>query len=136
MGGTAWFWDNKFKTVPLLAGVKYSFPIGLFSPYFAGELGVHFIVRDYIFQSYEPSTNFPGLYRLVSSNPETETVTKFALRFCIGSTLSIYYNLDIDFGIRYNNIAYDFIYIYNPSHQKSSGKLDFYSFLIGINYKI
>lgn len=130
------FGGNKFKTIPLLAGIKYSFPIGLFSPYFGGELGVHFITRSYTFESYEPSENFPGLYRLVSSKPETESVTKFAFRFSVGSILSIYDNLDIDLSIRYNSISYDFIYIYNPSHQRSSGKIDFYSFLVGINYKI
>lgn len=130
------FGGNKFKTIPLLAGIKYSFPIGLFSPYFGGELGVHFITRNYTFESYEPSENFPGLYRLISSKPETESITKFAFRFSVGSTLSIYDNLDIDLGIKYNSISYDFIYIYNPSHQRSSGKIDFYSFLVGFNYKI
>lgn len=128
--------DNKFETIPILAGIKFSIPLGLFAPYFSSELGVHFITRSYIFESYEPSTNFPGLYRLVSSRPESESFCKFAWRFSIGSTLSIYNNLDIDFGIRYNSIAYDFIYIFVPSHQMSSGKLDFYSFLIGFNYKI
>jgi opacity protein-like surface antigen len=128
--------DNKFESVPILAGIKFSIPIGLFAPYFAGELGVHYITRNYIFDSYEPSVNFPGLYRLVSSKPKSESVTKFAWRFSIGSTLSICNNLDIDFSIRYNDIAYDFIYIFVPDHQMTSGKLDFYSFLIGFNYKI
>ena len=99
-------------------------------------MGVHFITRSYIFESYEPSTHFPGLYRLVLSKPESESVVKFAFRFSIGSTLSIYNDLDIDFAIRYNSINYDFIYVFVPSNQMSSGKLDFYSFLIGFNYKI
>lgn len=99
-------------------------------------MGAHFITRSYIFESYEPSTHFPGLYRLVLSKPESESVVKFAVRFSIGSTLSIYNDLDIDFAIRYNSINYDFIYVFVPSNQMSSGKLDFYSFLIGFNYKI
>lgn len=130
------FGHNKFKTVPLLAGIKYSLPVGLFAPYFGGELGVQFINRSYILQTYEPSPNFPGLYRLVSSEPESESVVKFAFRFSIGSTLSIYEDLDIDLAVRYNSIKYDFVYIFVPNNQISSGNLDFYSFLLGFNYKI
>ncbi len=127
---------NKFESIPLLAGIKYSFPLGLFSPYFAGELGVHFITRYYTFETYEPSERFEGLYRLVLSIPETESVTKFAFRFSIGSTLSIYKNLDIDLGLIYNSISYDFIYIYHPTSQARTGKINFYSLLAGFNYKL
>lgn len=130
------FGDNKFKTVPLLAGIKYSIPVGLFAPYIAGELGVQFINRSYILKTYEPSIRFPGLYRLVSSKPESESVVKFAFSFSIGSTLSIYNDLDIDLAIKYNSINYDFIYIFVPSNQMSSGNLDYYSFSLGINFKI
>ncbi len=127
---------NKFSSIPLLAGIKYSFPLGLFLPYWAGELGVHFITRDYTFQNYKPSERFEGLYELVSSEPKRESVTKFVIRFGIGSTLVIYKNLDMDLSIRYNSISYNFIYIYYPTSQMSTEKISFYSFLLGFNYKL
>ena len=130
------FGGNKFKTIPLLAGIKQSFPLGLFAPYFSGELGVHFITREYIFQTYEPSERFEFLYSLVSSSPAKESVTKFALAISIGSTLSINKFLDLDMRIKYNNISYDFIYIYHPTSLTSSGKINFYSLLLGLNYKL
>ncbi|MFO7524569.1 MAG: hypothetical protein R6W68_03880 [Ignavibacteriaceae bacterium] len=83
------FGGNKFKAIPLLAGIKQSFPIGLFSPYFGGELGIHFITREYTFQTYKPSERFEGFYSLVSSTPAKESVTKFSFAIIIGSTLSI-----------------------------------------------
>ncbi|MEW6195455.1 MAG: hypothetical protein AB1521_09885 [Bacteroidota bacterium] len=127
---------NKFESIPLLAGIKYSFQMGFLSPYLAGELGVHFITRDYTYQIYEPSENYDGLYKLVSSEPETESTTKFAYRLSIGSIISAYENIDLDLSIRYNNISYDFIYNFYPTNQRRTGKLFFYNIALGFIYKL
>lgn len=127
---------NKFKSIPLFAGIKHSFPLGVFSPYLAAELGLHFITREFIFQVYTPSERFEGLYQLVSSVAKTESVSKFAFRFGFGSAVAISSRLGADLNIRYNNISYDYIFNYNPSALNSSEKLDFYSFSIGLNFKI
>ena len=127
---------NKFQTIPLLAGLKYSFPFGLFAPYFSGELGIHFIIHEYTIETYEMSERFEGVVKLVSSNPETASITKFAYRLSIGSSLTVHRNLDVDLRISYNGISYSFIYVYLPTRQISSGRLYFYSFSVGINYKL
>ena len=126
---------NKFNSIPILAGIKQSFPSGFITPYFSGELGVHFITRDYTFQTYAPSERIEGLYRLVSSTPSKESVTKFALAISVGATFSLSKFLDLDMRIKYNNIFYDFIYIYYPASLTGSSKINFYSFLVGLNYK-
>ncbi len=123
---------NEFRAIPIFGGIRIPITKGFLTPYVSGEFGLQFITRNYTFEVYERTER--GLFRLVSSEPATEYVTKFTFRFAFGTTINIYKNLGFDFSLRYSPIRYDYIYIY-PT-QMSRGSLNLYDFVFGIYYKI
>ncbi len=123
---------SRFNSVPILAGIRLMLPINNFVPYIAGELGVHFIKRDYTFEEYEMSQL--GLFRLISSEPANESVTKFSYRLNIGAIIVLNSFIDLDLSLRYNNIDYDYVYIYPTKISTRTFKL--YSIFVGLNFKL
>lgn len=123
---------SRFNAFPILAGIRLMLPINNFVPYIAGEAGVHFIKRDYKFEEYEMSEL--GLFRLISSEPACESVIKFSYRLNIGVIILLSNFFDLDLSLRYNNIAYDYIYIYPINI--STGSIKLYSIFIGLNFNL
>lgn len=127
---------TKFKTIPLLAGINYSFPFKFFSPYLSAELGINYITRDYTLRIWTLSEDLPGVFKLVSSEPARESVTRFTFRFGIGIIVFLNRIIDLDISLRYDKIAYDFIYNYIYPNRYHLHDLYLYSLLFGINFKL
>ncbi len=121
-----------FRTLPLLVGLRLPFQTGWISPYLSGELGVHYIKREYTRKNYELGER--GLYKLVSTNPATESATRFAARFSAGVTLAVYNGLDLDVSATYDRIAYEFA----DSHPLGwvKGSLNLFGIMVGFKYEL
>ena len=124
--------DNNFKTIPLLIGVKFLFPAKSIHPYISGQVGIHFVERNYTKETYD--IRLGALYRLVSSEKIHETSTNFAFRICFGVCIALCDRFEADLSLRYDDISLK--YIDNYRRNTSSRNIDLHSLNIGILYKL
>lgn len=123
---------NKFKSFPILAGLRVPIIKGKISPYLFTEAGVELFNREYTFEIYKISER--GLPQLVSSFPRDEATVKLSFRFGFGTTINLYDHFSLDVALRYSRTRYDYVYVYPD--KKSRGTLNLYNIIIGLIYKI
>lgn len=121
-GGTS------FRSTPALVGVRIPLLHGPITPYMSGEAGIAFMTRRYTFEVYEQTSS--GVYRRVSAGPAKESVTKFAFRFAVGSTIGLSERVRLDLSGRYARIGYAFVY--DHATQVGTGALNSYGLLLGV----
>ena len=89
------FSDYKFNSIPVLAGVRYSFGKGKFNPYVSGELGVHFTTVDV------PEIVILGI--TVSGGSASDTFFGFGAG--VGFLYQVGNNMDLDVNAKYNSVS-------------------------------
>jgi opacity protein-like surface antigen len=120
---------NRFTAIPVLAGGRYLVEMDYYTFYLSGELGFHIINREFTREIYDRSD---FIARLISSEPDEESVTKFAYRVGVGASIRPLDNIEFDFSIRYNGISYSFVTDY--LNNRTNFGLLYYSFMAGISF--
>ncbi len=99
--------SGSFNTVPLLAGIRYTFPAKGFKPYVMAQLGVHFIsskiTYDYIL--YLAKTNGIGINDAQTTYEYSASSTKFGFGAGAGFLLPLGPKLDLDVNATFNSIS-------------------------------
>lgn len=97
--------SGSFNTVPLLAGIRYTFPAKGFKPYVMAQLGVHFI---------SSKITYDNIYYLIKANEindvqatyeYSESSTKFGFGAGAGFLLPLGPKLDLDVNATFNSIS-------------------------------
>lgn len=104
--------SGSFSSVPLLAGIRYTFPAKGFAPYVMAQLGLHFVSSS-IEINYDPYyymakgdgtsivTSTQATYKVSDSS------TKFGFGLGAGFLLPLSPKLDLDVNATFNNISTD-----------------------------
>lgn len=87
--------DYTFSSIPVLAGVRYSFGKGKFNPYVSGELGMHFVTFDI------PSITVFGI--TVGGGSVSESYFGFGAG--AGFLYQLSPKLDLDVNAKFNSIS-------------------------------
>ena len=100
--------SGTFSSVPLLAGIRYTFPSKGFEPYVMAQLGVHFISSKFEI-NYDPllfKTNGVSSTNATQATYEfSESSTKFGFGAGVGFLLPLGPKLDLDVNATFNSIS-------------------------------
>lgn len=104
------FASGSFSSVPVLAGIRYTFPAKGFTPYVMAQLGVHFVSSSFEFEvdPFDFLTKTSGS-ESVNATMETQefsdSSTEFGFGAGAGFLLPLGPKLDLDVNATFNSIA-------------------------------
>ncbi len=102
--------SGSFSTVPVLAGIRYSFPAKGFAPYVMAQLGVHFWSSSF---EIDLDPLYDGMFKTSGTNSVNATQatyefsdngTEFGFGVGAGFLLPLSPKLDLDVNATYNSI--------------------------------
>lgn len=97
--------SGSFSTVPLLAGIRYTFPAIGFKPYLMAQLGAHFISSKITYDYIILLVKSNGTSNAQATYEYSESSTKFGFGAGAGFLLPLGPKLDLDVNATFNSIS-------------------------------
>lgn len=104
--------SGSFSSVPVLAGIRYTFPAKGFAPYVMAQLGLHFISSSFeieydpfIFDFLDKTSGTESTDATLVTQEFSDSSSKFGFGFGAGFLLPLSPKLDLDVNATFNSIA-------------------------------